>query len=228
MSNIAQSLATLVKYNAGFFKSEKQAKFLLSVTGGCFVVSNAVNLGYEYNNKRVGQGATTSYILDDKGIVLVERKNAKGVTTVFDRNDKASVQANKERLEAIKAKKERDAIAQAKWEKAQELRAFDEALGAHIKALLNTSVQELYSNETTAHLLNNHAELIGTTNKIKTYADYVSCKTRVWLLDTIIIHEGLPTMADKIDEVTASDYYKAVKTYREDLRLQIKAIEKSL
>ena len=107
MTNFAKSLATLVKYNQGFFKSEKQAAYLLAVTQGVLVVSNSFSLGAEYNNKRAGIGSKTVYSLDDKGVVSVEKHNSKGTTTVFDRNCPKSLEANKARLEAITASKKK-------------------------------------------------------------------------------------------------------------------------
>ena len=110
MTNLAKSLATLVKYNQGFFKSEKQAAYLLAATQGVLVVSNSFSLGDEYNNKRAGIGSKTVYSLDDKGVVSVEKHNSKGTTTVFDRNCPKSLEANKAHLEAITASNEKAAL----------------------------------------------------------------------------------------------------------------------
>ena len=221
MSNIAKSLATLVKYNGGFFKSEKQAKFLNSVTNGVLVVSNAVCLGYEYNNKQVGQGAKTVYTLDDKGVLTVERHNAKGIKTTFDRNCPKSVQANKERLAALEAQKVRDTIEQARLSHKWALQGFSEALSAHIKALLNTSIEDLYSNAATKCVMDKHGKDKNLSNKIEIYLDLKSNPTMSMVLDVVIYTEKLPTMADKIDEVITSDYYQKVKAYKRALDQQI-------
>jgi len=223
MLNIQKSLATLVKYNGGFFKSEKQAKFLLDVTGGHFVVSNAINLGHEYQNKLVGQGASTSYTLDSKGVVLVERKNAKGLTVVFNRNCSKSIADNKAKLQKALEQKERDLLEQAKHDKFQALYAFDNALQAHIKSLLNTSISELFSNKVVGGYLTNYGAKKGLTNKVAIMVaineDHASFSN---VLDSLVINEGLPTMADKIEEVLASPYYNKVKAYRATVQQGLK------
>lgn len=221
MSNIAQSLATLVKYNGGFFKSEKQATFLNSVTGGVLEVSNAVCIGYDYNNKKVGQGAKTVYVLDDKGVVTVTRYNSKGVKTTFDRNCIKSVQDNKERLEALQAQKVRDDIEQSRLSHKWALQGFSEAISAHIKALLDTSIEDLYSNAATRCIMDKHGRDQNLSNKIEIYLDLKSNPTMSIVLDTAVYVEKLPTMADKIDNVITSDYYQKVKAYKRSLDQQI-------
>ncbi len=74
MSNIAASFASLVKYNGGFFKSDKQAAFLLSqCIDGAFIAFNTV---YKNTSK-------TWYLCDEKGVYLVQKENTiKGCVVV--------------------------------------------------------------------------------------------------------------------------------------------------
>lgn len=81
-SNIAVSFASLVKNNNGFFKSEKQAAFLLDQThSGTYMAFH----------KAFNSSSSTEYVCDDKGVLFVFKNNTvKGApvqTKVFDRND---------------------------------------------------------------------------------------------------------------------------------------------
>lgn len=60
MSNIQASLNSLIKYNNGYFKSEKQAKFLLSMLED----NNTFLSGFN------GYTMLIQYAFDDKGITL--------------------------------------------------------------------------------------------------------------------------------------------------------------
>lgn len=79
MSSIAISLASLVKSNNGFFKSEKQAAFLLSMVNDgekCFTTAGNVR----------GNTFTVTYVMDDKGVVsVVKYTNVKGSVTEWQR-----------------------------------------------------------------------------------------------------------------------------------------------
>lgn len=65
MSNFAASFASLVKFNNGFFKSEAQAKFLLSV---CQEENTFITSGTVYRNS-----FTLFYTCDIQGVVKVEK-----------------------------------------------------------------------------------------------------------------------------------------------------------
>ena len=73
MDNIIKSFATLVKYNNGFFKSEKQANFLLKMVG------DGKNIGTRkaYNNSVLVQ-----YICDSEGVVRVEKIKQNGAIVI--------------------------------------------------------------------------------------------------------------------------------------------------
>ena len=120
-NEIAASFASLVKSNNGFFKSEKQAAFLLSKCqdGNTFVCG-----GHVYRNP-----FTLYYVCDASGVVRVEKytsKTGKNVTTWTRQSDEA-FQASQAAKEASKA---RDiavqAAAMAKFQARQD--AFQKAL----------------------------------------------------------------------------------------------------
>lgn len=83
--NIQATLATLVKNNDGFFKSEKQANFLTDLSiDGLIVVSHRM-----FNNV-----SYTHYVLDNSGVSLVRKVKQDGSNTlVWDRNDPSIAQA---------------------------------------------------------------------------------------------------------------------------------------
>lgn len=139
MTNFAKSLATLVKYNGGFFKSEKQASFLLAAIGSELVVSNTFSLGQEYNNKIVGHNARTVYTLDNQGVATVIKYNSKGKTTLFDRNDKKSVEANKAKLAEIEARLERGAKLKALYTEIAHIESFLVAAKTHMNSVFDQS-----------------------------------------------------------------------------------------
>lgn len=103
MENLAKSLATLVKFNDGLFKSQKQADFILSklYQGQCWVFHKA------YNNS-----SKTVYDCDCQGITRVTKINTvKGeevFTIIWDRSDASYAEAQQAKLDkkAAKAKLE--------------------------------------------------------------------------------------------------------------------------
>jgi len=121
MSNVAVSFASLVKSNNGMFKSEAQAKFLLSQ---CQEENTFVCSGNVYNNS-----FTMFYICDIQGVVKVEKYLPKSgkTTTTWERLTNDQFQANQEAKAASKA---RDIALQeasvAKWQARQD--AFNNAL----------------------------------------------------------------------------------------------------
>lgn len=113
MENIIKSLNSLVKFNDGFYKSEKQASFLLKVTKGVVVQDLSLDLGYDYNNKIVGKGANRVITLDSKGVLKVVHNNAKGSNIVFCRNSNINASKEKALINAQEAAKQ-EAIDKAK------------------------------------------------------------------------------------------------------------------
>lgn len=97
-NEIAVSFASLVKSNNGFFKSEKQAAFLLSK---CQDTNTFVCGGNVYNNS-----FTMFCICDSLGVVKVEKytpKSGKTVTT-WERQTEEQYQANLVAKDAAKAR----------------------------------------------------------------------------------------------------------------------------
>lgn len=121
MSNVAVSFASLVKSNNGMFKSEAQAKFLLSQ---CQEENTFFVGGQVYNNSY-----TLSYNCDSMGVVSVEKYLPKSgkTTTTWERLTVEQFQA-KQAQDA--ATKEREAQLQeasvAKWQARQD--AFNNVL----------------------------------------------------------------------------------------------------
>lgn len=103
MENIAHSLASLVKFNGGMFKSEKQSAFILSqlFEGNCWQFHKT------YNNT-----SKTVYSCDNEGVTRVTKintvKGSEVQTIVWDRFDAsfAAVQQAKADKKAAKAKEQ--------------------------------------------------------------------------------------------------------------------------
>ena len=87
---VAQSFANLVKTNNGFFKSEAQAKFLLS---------QCVNNQFATGGVVHRNSYTIFYVCDSTGVVRVEKQTtAKGLVVQWERRvaGKMSLQDEKE------------------------------------------------------------------------------------------------------------------------------------
>jgi hypothetical protein len=90
MSDFSISFASLVKSSNGFFKSEKQAALLLSVTdGGVYTVigsvyGNSFNIDYHCDAKGVTK--TVSYT-KGKGFVTTWERVVEGATSVQDQKE---------------------------------------------------------------------------------------------------------------------------------------------
>lgn len=89
MSNYADLLVSffsLVKNNNGFFKSEKQAAFLLKMTDGHYVTSQNIQFGeYEGRTNRNTAKIEWAVILDNQGVVKMEKTTSKGTQVYFER-----------------------------------------------------------------------------------------------------------------------------------------------
>lgn len=96
--NIAKSFFSLVKYNNGMFKSEKQAAFLLS----------KVNADTNEFYVEHGNAMFTVFAVDRAGVKFVNKittvKGQRVWTTVFDRND-PTIAEKCETLKVVKAEK---------------------------------------------------------------------------------------------------------------------------
>ena len=92
--NIVLSLSNLLKTNKGFFKSEKQAAFILSNVCDNEVVNHFTT----YKNI-----ARDHYHLDDEGVYKIERYTTKkGYVTTWERGQVHSLESAKNRDEIIK------------------------------------------------------------------------------------------------------------------------------
>lgn len=89
MSNYADLLVSffsLVKNNNGFFKSEKQAAFMLKMTDGHYITTQQLHFGeYDARTRRNTAMITWSVILDNQGVVKMEKTTSKGVQVYFER-----------------------------------------------------------------------------------------------------------------------------------------------
>lgn len=121
MSNLAVSFASLVKSNNGMFKSEAQAKFLLSQ---CQEENTFFVGGQVYNNSY-----TLSYNCDSLGVVSVEKYLPKSgkTTTTWERQPVEQLRA-KQAEDAARREREinREAASIAKFQARQD--AFQVAL----------------------------------------------------------------------------------------------------
>jgi hypothetical protein len=78
MSNTSKSLFSLTKHNNGYFKSEKQAKYLLDM---CQESNVFVSAGECYGNSYI-----QSFIMDEKGVVEIRKSTKKAETITWSRN----------------------------------------------------------------------------------------------------------------------------------------------
>ena len=134
MNNIQATLENLIKTNNGFFKSEKQAKFLISELkieyGNVFTASafgNSVVLTYNFDDKGIVEKVNTS--LKKQSEKVVWNRKIEGVLSVEDKRKMAALKREIKKLE--KSINERDAAYIAEQYKGYEAlynKANDEAL----------------------------------------------------------------------------------------------------
>ena len=112
MNSIQATLENLIKTNNGFFKSEKQAKFLISELkkeyGNIFTASaygNSVVLTYNFDDKGITEKLNTS--LKKQSEVVVWNRKIEGVLSVEDKKKMAALKREIKKLE--KSISERDA-----------------------------------------------------------------------------------------------------------------------
>ena len=98
--DLVLSLSDLLKTNKGFFKSEKQASFILSLACDNEVVNHFTT----YKNV-----ARDHYHLDEKGIYKIERYTTKkGYVTTWERGQVHSLEVAKNRDGAIRSQIEKN------------------------------------------------------------------------------------------------------------------------
>ena len=112
MNNIQATLENLIKTNNGFFKSEKQAKFLISELkkeyGNIFTASafgNSVVLTYKFDEIGIVEKLNTS--LKKQSEKVVWNRKIEGVLSVEDKKKMAALKREIKKLE--KSINERDA-----------------------------------------------------------------------------------------------------------------------
>lgn len=150
MSQVAMSFASLVKSNNGFFKSEKQAAFLLSQ---CQEQNVFYAGGSIYKNSYMME-----YHCDAKGVVKVVKYLSKTARQVvmFERMTGEAFIAKQEATQAAKKREiEREAVAMAKYQ--ARLDAFQvafEVAKAYIKqTLVNSGSSEDAANRCVGMIL---------------------------------------------------------------------------
>jgi len=156
MSNVAVSFAFLVKSNNGVFKSEAQAKFLLSQ---CQEENTFVCGGNVYNNSY-----TMFYICDIQGVVKVEKYLPKSgkTTTTWERLTVDQSQAKQVQDQATKEREaQREEASVAKWQARQD--AFNNALvvaKTYIKqVMIETGCSEAIAQRAIDSIMNNQDDI---------------------------------------------------------------------
>lgn len=77
-SDLLVSFFYLVKNNDGFFKSEKQAAFMLKMTDGYYVTTHQLHFGeYDARTSRNTAMITFAVTLDNQGVVKNGKDNIK-------------------------------------------------------------------------------------------------------------------------------------------------------
>lgn len=92
--DLVLTVSNLLKTNKGYFKSEKQAKFILSIVADNEIVNHFTTYG---------NVARDHYLLDDKGVYKIERyTDKKGYVTTWERGQVHNLESAKNRNDAIK------------------------------------------------------------------------------------------------------------------------------
>lgn len=86
MNNLAASFFSLIKTNGGLFKSEKQARFLLShCVEGVYTSKQSFHFGeYEGRTNRNTAYVTFSFLCDSEGVKLVQKETRKGSSIYWE------------------------------------------------------------------------------------------------------------------------------------------------
>jgi len=111
--NIKISILSLCKSNNGFFKSEKQANFLIGQLSDCD--------GYFGRNDSGFNACPLFAIWDNKGILKTQKSTIKGMVTTFERKVEGVISP----LEAKQIKSKNRRIKKLKKQLAERLKAFE-------------------------------------------------------------------------------------------------------
>ena len=133
-SDLLVSFFSLVKNNNGFFKSEKQAAFMLSRTeNGVYITRQTMTFGeYEARTQRNSASVEWCVTLDNQGITKMVKRTSKGESVHFERNQEffdkiaakkaahvAAVEADKAYSARLIAEYNQQALSEAKGELAK-------------------------------------------------------------------------------------------------------------
>lgn len=135
--NLAQSFASLVKNNNGLFKSEAQAKFLLSQLDGKIFTTTAT----VYNNT-----VLLHYLCDETGVIKVTKESMKNgnVTVTFERGKMSDVEKKKIRKYEREIKQLREGLIER-----EEIKSRNEPGCAYADEDFYNSVLESINNDIT-------------------------------------------------------------------------------
>ena len=93
--DLLKSFFSLIKTNAGRFKSDKQAAFLTSQTeNGVFFITQTLNFGTSSASQR---RIDWTVVLDEEGVVkITKRTNSKGEELYWERGNAATIAAKRD------------------------------------------------------------------------------------------------------------------------------------
>jgi hypothetical protein len=111
--NIKISILSLCKSNNGFFKSEKQANFLIGQLSNCD--------GYFGRNDSGFNTCPLFAIWDNKGILKIQKSTIKGMVTTFERKVEGVIST----LEAKQIASKNRRIKKLKKQLSERLKAFE-------------------------------------------------------------------------------------------------------
>lgn len=190
-NDIVMSFNTLIKYNGGLFKSDKQAIFLLKMCqgpteNGLYVFESIQHAGtnrYETNggvhDHSFGK-YELRFVLDKQGILKKFKKTKKGEELQWERNESSKLNSEKNVEKRTFGKVLNNFIEHVRNEHENKLEALDKDFlsqypksGYMLKALTDGSISKQEIVNDMNDMLRNAPQDTATIEEVKTYVKYM-------------------------------------------------------